>query len=155
MTVKKVASREYLGLIGRFPLRPLRSDRDLKKASELVDELLDRKLKKDEEAYLDVLSTLIEQYEDERHPIDPVSDRELLEHLIEVRGVSKRQVALETGIAVSTMSELVSGKRSINRTHIEKLAPYFSVEPGVFMNGGAPPQANRPLRLAAKKRVAK
>ncbi len=109
-------------------------------------------MKKDEEAYLDVLSTLIERYEDEHHPIEPVSDRELLEHLIEARGDSQSQVALETGIAVSTMSELVSGKRPINRTHIEKLAPYFSVEPGVFMNGGAPP---RPPRLTAKKRVAK
>ena len=136
MATKKEVSREYLGLIGRFPLRPIRSDRELKTASRLVDELLDRKLKKDEEAYLDVLSTLIEQYEEANHPIEEVTDREMLEHLIEARGVSKRRVALEVDIAVSTISELVSGKRPINLTHIQKLSRYFGVEPGVFIGSG-------------------
>ena len=126
---RKEVSREYLGLIRRFPLRPIRSDRELKTASRLVDELLDRKLKKDEEAYLDVLGTLIEQYEEANHPIEEVTAREMLEHLIEARGVSKRRVALEIDIAVSTISELVSGKRLINLTHIQKLARYFGVEP--------------------------
>ena len=149
---KKGVSREYLGLIGRFPLRPIRSDRALRLASKLVDELLDRKLTKDEDAYLDVLSTLIEQYESERHPIDPVSDREMLAHLIEARGANKRQVALATGIAVSTMSELVSGKRRINLTHIQKLAPYFNVEPGVFLDGGAGSQ-RRGSRVVSSVRV--
>ena len=80
-----------------------------------------------------MLSILVEQYEDEHHPIEEVSDRELLEHLIEARGTSQRQVAREAGIAVSTMSELVAGKRPINLTHIKKLAPYFGVEPGIFI----------------------
>ncbi len=125
-------------------------------ASKLVDELVDRKLKKDEDAYLDVLGTLIEQYETEHHEIEPVSDREMLQHLIEARGASKRQVALESGIAVSTMSELVSGKRPINRTHIQKLAKYFNVEPGVFLNGdGSPRRGIRAIPAAAMKIAAK
>ena len=33
------------------------------------------------------------------------------------------------------MSELVSGKRPINRTHIEKLAPYLNVRASVFLEG--------------------
>ncbi len=138
MVFKKGVSQEYLGLIERFPLRPVRSDRELNAASKLVDELLDRKLKKDEEAYLDVLSTLIEQYEEASHPIEAVSDREMLKHLIEARSISKRRLALEVDIAVSTMSELVSGKRPINLTHIQKLAPFFGVEPGVFIGAGKP-----------------
>ncbi len=141
----KAVSEKYLGLIRRFPLRPIRSDRDLKAASNLVDELLDRKLTKYEDAYVEVLSILIEQYESVRHAIAPVSDREMLAHLIEERGLSQRRVALDAGIAVSTMSELVSGKRAINRTHIEKLAPYFNVRPSVFLEGtnAAPRKASR------------
>ncbi len=151
--------QNYLELIRRFPLRAIRSDRDLKAANKLVDELLDRKLSKGEEDYLDVLSILIEQHESLRHAIPPVSDREVLLHLIEARDVSKRQVALAAGIAVSTMSELVSGKRAINRTHIEKLAAYFNVEPGVFLDGGnvSSPGLRFPgaRRAVAAKRVAK
>ena len=88
MSKRGQPSRAYLGLINKFPLRPIRSERDLKMASELVDVLLDRRLRKDEDAYLDVLSTLIEQYETRAHPIEPVSHREMLEHLLEARGVS-------------------------------------------------------------------
>ena len=127
-------SSEYLALIERFPLRQLRSERDLKGAGRLVDELLDRDRSKDEDAYLGVLSILIEQYEDERHPIEPVRPREMLAYLIEVSGKSARRVALDTKIQTSTMSELLSGVREINVTHIRKLAPYFGVEPGTLID---------------------
>ena len=92
MSKRGQPSREYLGLINKFPLRPIRSERDLKMASELVDVLLDRRLRKDEDAYRDVLSTLIEQYETRAHPIEPVPHREMLEHLLEARGVSEATV---------------------------------------------------------------
>ena len=127
---------DYLALIERFPLRPLRSERDLKKAARLVDELLDRERSQDEDAYLDVLSTLIEQYEDVHHPIEPVSPSEMLAHLVEASEKSPRKVALDAKVQVSTMSELLSGVRKLNVTHIRKLSRYFGVEPGVFIEEG-------------------
>jgi HTH-type transcriptional regulator/antitoxin HigA len=115
------------------PLRPIRSKAALDRAIALVDELLDRgNLGRDEQDYLDVLSDLIERYEAEEHPIAPVSDAQMLQHLIEAKGVTQADVARETGIAESTISEVLAGKRSLNRTHIGKLARYFHVEPGVF-----------------------
>ena len=60
---------EYLALIERFPLRPIRSERELKRAAKVVDGLLDRERSKEEDSYLNVLSLLIEQYEDEKHSI--------------------------------------------------------------------------------------
>ena len=62
----------------------------------------------------------------------PVSDAEMLRHLIEAKGVSQTEVADATGIAVSTISEVLQGKRTLNRGHIGKLAKYFSVPPDVF-----------------------
>ena len=41
-----------------------------------------------------------------------------------------------TGIAESTISEVLSGKRKLNRTQIGKLARYFHVSPAVFEFGG-------------------
>lgn len=35
-------------------------------------------------------------------------------------------------IAESTISEVLSGKRKLNRTQIGKLSRYFHIEPGVF-----------------------
>jgi len=123
----------YFDLILEFPLRPIRSDKELNAAVKMVDSLLDRKdLVPEEEDYLEVLGDLIEQYEAEAHPIAPVSDVEMLRHLIEAKGVSQTEVSKATGIADSTISEILKGKRSLNRKHIGKLARYFHVSPDVF-----------------------
>jgi HTH-type transcriptional regulator / antitoxin HigA len=105
----------------------------LNEAVKMVDSLLDReKLSLEEEDYLEVLGDLIEQYETEAHPIAPVSDMELLRHLIEAKGVSQRELSQATGIVDSTISEVLKGKRSLNRHHIGVLSNYFGVAPDVF-----------------------
>jgi HTH-type transcriptional regulator / antitoxin HigA len=126
----------YLDLVRRFPLRPLRSDADLDAAVAVVDELLDRDdLSDPEQDYLDVLSDLIEAYEAEAVPIRPVGDADLLRFLIAGRGTTQAAVAKGAGIAESTISEVLAGKRRLNRAQIGKLARYFHVEPGAFAFG--------------------
>ena len=123
----------YVELIRQFPLRPIRSDDELDEAIRVVDSLVGRPaLAPEEQDYLLVLSDLVERYEAEAHPIAPLSDADMLQHLIEAKGVPQTEVARATGIADSTISEVLSGKRSLNRTHIGKLARYFAVSPEVF-----------------------
>src|SRR6266571_2350262 len=75
---------QYLDLIRRFPLRPLRTDADLDAAIAIIDALIDRpELTTPEQDYLDVLSDLVEAYETEAVPMRPVGDAELLRFLIE------------------------------------------------------------------------
>jgi HTH-type transcriptional regulator/antitoxin HigA len=124
----------YLELVRRFPLRPLRTDTDLDAAISVVDELLDQDgLSDAEQDYLDVLSDQIEAYETDAVPIRPVGDAELLRFLIESRGTTQAAVSKEAGIAESTVSEVLAGKRRLNRSQIGKLARYFHVEPGAFV----------------------
>lgn len=123
----------YLKLIRQFPLRPIRSDQELDAAVRMVDLLLSKTaLALEEQDYLEVLSDLVERYEAETCPVAPLPDTDMLQHLIEAKGVSQTEVARATGIADSTISEILSGKRSLNRTHIGKLARYFNVSPDVF-----------------------
>jgi HTH-type transcriptional regulator/antitoxin HigA len=123
----------YLDLVRQFPLRPLRSDADLDAAVAVVDSLLDQKeLSAPEQDYLDVLSDLVEAYEAEGVPIAPVGDATLLRFLIEGQGTTQAVVAKQAGIAESTISEVLAGKRKLNRSQIGKLARYFHVEPGAF-----------------------
>jgi HTH-type transcriptional regulator / antitoxin HigA len=131
---KAAKSRDrYLELVCRFPLRPLRSEAELDKAITMVDSLVDlRRLSRAEQDYLDVLTDIVERYESEAHPIQPVSDSVMLAHLLEARGVTASAVARGTGIAVSTLSEVLNNKRSLNRGHIGKLAAYFGIAPDVF-----------------------
>ena len=123
----------YLDLIHQFPLRPLGSDAELDAAVQVVDELIDRDdLTQPEQDYLDVLSDLVEAYEDKTIVIDPVDDAGLLRLLIEGKTVTQAQLAKSVGIAESTISAVLSGKRKLNRSQIVKLARYFRVEPGAF-----------------------
>lgn len=78
------------------------------------------------------MSDLIETYEQEAIPLNPVSDADMLRFLIEAKCVTQVQTAKEAGIAESTISEVLAGKRKLNRTQIGKLARYFHVAPGAF-----------------------
>jgi HTH-type transcriptional regulator / antitoxin HigA len=124
----------YLDLIRRFPLRPLRTDADLDAAVTIIDDLIDRDtLTAPEQDYLDVLSDLVEGYENETIPMRPVGDAELLRFLIKHKGITQTEAATGAGIAESTISEVLAGKRKLNRGQIAKLATYFQLNPGVFL----------------------
>jgi HTH-type transcriptional regulator/antitoxin HigA len=130
------AGDRYFELVKAFPLRPIRSDGELERATAVIDSLVDREaLDLDESDYLDVLSDLVEKYERAHHPVPPVADAELLRHLIESRETTQAQVAQGAGIAESTVSEILSGRRKLSRSHIEALARFFHVSPAVFLGG--------------------
>jgi HTH-type transcriptional regulator / antitoxin HigA len=130
----------YAELIAEFPLRPIRTDRQLDRASRLAFRLAaGPRLSREAADYLEVLSQLIETYEAEHHPIESeATPRELLQFLIDESGQTLSQVAAETGIQVSTLSEILHGKREMNVEHIRRLAARFCVEPGLFIALAAP-----------------
>jgi HTH-type transcriptional regulator/antitoxin HigA len=134
-TAGQLLDDRYLELVRKVPLRPIRSEAELDRAIAMIDELLDQGTRDaDEEDYLDVLSDLVERYEDEQDPMPPVSGAEMLRFLIESRESTQTRVASETGIAESTVSEILAGKRKLNRKHIEAFARLFQVSPAVFLS---------------------
>lgn len=128
-----MAQTGYLKLIKKLPLRPIRSERELDRAIAMIDSLLgQRPLSQDEQDYFDVLSDLVEQYEDDHHPMPQLSDAAMLRQLIEAKGVKQIEVARASRIANSTISAVLNGSRNLNRRHISALADYFCVDPTVF-----------------------
>ena len=128
--------KAYFELVRRFPLQTLASDKDLDAAIEVINLLVDRgfeNLTAGEEAYLDVLSDIVEKYETEHHPIPDASPAKMLQFLIEDRKTNQRTVAKGAGIPTSTMSQLLSGQRELNINHIERLTAFFGVRPEVFI----------------------
>jgi HTH-type transcriptional regulator / antitoxin HigA len=126
----------YTDLVAEFPLRPIRSERQLKQACALAGRLaVCGRLSRDAQDYLTVLSGIIETYEDKHHAIDDsqVSPREALEFLIETNGLTLSKLAAETGIQVSTLSDILHGKRELNLDHVRRLARRFGVDPGLFI----------------------
>jgi HTH-type transcriptional regulator / antitoxin HigA len=129
-----MATRSFEDLMQEFPLRPIRTDRQLDRAGAIAFKLAARKsLSRDERDYLDVLSGLIERYEDEHHAVPSVSGREALAFLIDENDLTLSKLAAETGIKVSTISEVLRGKRELSLRHVQRLCAYFRVDPGLFI----------------------
>lgn len=123
----------YLELIVAFPLSSIRSDEHVNAAQQVMDRLLAKgKLDAGEETYLHALSDLVGVYEDEHHAIEPASDSDMLRHLLEAKGVTQAQLSQESGIAKSTISEVLAGKKPFSRQVIRKLADYFKVDVSVL-----------------------
>lgn len=129
----QTATKAYLVLVEEVPLRPIRSDEELDRAIAAIDSLLDKpKLSRDQEDYLDVLSDLVHKYEQEVHPIEAASDSEMLRHLMESRGMTQTALSNATMIAVSTISEILGGKRRLARQHISAVSKFFGVSADAF-----------------------
>lgn len=119
----------YLELVLQFPLASIKSDEHLEAAQEVMDRLLAKSALDDgEEMYLDALSDLVAAYEDEHHAIAPASDADMLRHLMDAKGVTQAQLSRETGIAKSTISEVLGGKKAFSRQMIRRFADYFRVD---------------------------
>lgn len=116
-----------------FPLASIRSDEHLDEAQQVMDRLLAKgELDHGAETYLDALSDLVAVYEDQQHAIEPASDADLLRHLLEAKGVTQAQLSQAAGIAKSTISEVLAGKKPFSRQMIRKLADYFKVDVSVL-----------------------
>ena len=99
----------------------------------MIDSLISRgDLEPGEQDYLEVLTAIVERYETAEHPMPPVSDAAMLRHLIDSRGVTQSKLAADVNIPMSTISEVLNGKRRLNRNHIAALSKYFGVSPAVF-----------------------
>lgn len=128
--------KTYLALVRRFPLRPIRSEAALDRATAVINSLLDQgRLNSDQADYLDVLSDLVQRFENEAHAIatDDLTEGEMLAFMMEQQMMSQAELARETGIAVSTISEILAGKRDLTRSQIIKLGQLFHVNPGIFL----------------------
>jgi NAD(P)-dependent dehydrogenase (short-subunit alcohol dehydrogenase family) len=89
----------------------------------------------DETEYLLALAGFVEKYEEEHHSIPPVSGIDMLRYLYETRQKTQHEVAAGTGLADSTISEILAGKRKLSVKQVEALARFFKVKPAVFLVG--------------------
>jgi HTH-type transcriptional regulator/antitoxin HigA len=82
---------------------------------------------------IELLTLLIERYEQENYTIPEASPAEVLRFLLERHGLRQRDVATDLG-GESVVSEVLSGKRKLNTAQIEKLSQRFWVSPAVFFS---------------------
>jgi HTH-type transcriptional regulator/antitoxin HigA len=123
----------YEGLVQLHMPRPIHDEVELENATDLIDLMAGHDLSADQEDYLDLLSDLVAKYEEGTSPIgEGAAPREVLAWLIEEHGMSITELGKLLGDR-SLGSRILSGERSLSKSHIRIVAEHFKVSPAAFI----------------------
>ena len=116
--------------------RPIHDKIELESATEIVDFLAGHNLNADQEDYLDLLSDLVAEYEEEHapHRSRKLSGLAILAYLLEENGLNATDLSRSLGVDRTLGAKILRGERSLTIEHMKKLAHRFALEPGIFVN---------------------
>jgi HTH-type transcriptional regulator / antitoxin HigA len=122
----------YIELLNTFPPRPIKTEEDLEVTQSVVNSLIDQgKLSQDEKDYLNLLGTLIYEYEEAQDIVPDIFGVELLKVLIAELNLRQKDL-VSIFKTESIVSDVLNGKRQLTVEHIQGLADFFHVSPAVF-----------------------
>jgi HTH-type transcriptional regulator/antitoxin HigA len=128
------AGNEYRTLRRQIPLGVIRSKAEYDRAVAVLDTIIDE-IGEDEAHPLadlaEALSVFIEAYDKAQYSTPAPSPREMLRFLMEQHDLGQSDLP-EIG-SQGVVSEILSGKRSMNVRQISRLAKRFNVSPSVFV----------------------
>ncbi len=125
-------SHSYVDLLIAFPPRTIKSEEELNATQEVIDGLIDKgDLTSDERDYLNLLGTLVYEYEEEHYPMPDIHGVELLKVLLVDRGLRQKDL-IPVFKTESVVSSVLTGQRKLTASHIQKLAEFFHLSPAVF-----------------------
>lgn len=126
-------SPEYGALLQKVPPKVIRTEKENEAYTEVLYEL-DRRSKSltaAEKELAELLTLLIEDFEEKRYRLPRAKPLEVLRFLMEQHNLLQKDLADVFGTR-SIVSEVLSGKRDLNKDHIERLSARFHVSPEVF-----------------------
>ena len=126
------------------PIKPIKTDDDLRAALAEIDRLADARLGTDEFDRLDILATLVEAYEAKQHPLGSPSPLAAIEYEMEKRGLSRRDLEPILGPS-GRVSEVLSGQRPLTLSMMRRLYQAFDLSADVLL-------APYPLQSAKEKK---
>jgi HTH-type transcriptional regulator / antitoxin HigA len=115
-------------------LSPPQNDNDLDKLIDFSNHLIDEIGENGNHpllGLLDIVGTIIENYESENIPLQEKTPIECLKYLMEEHGLKQKDLT-EIG-SPGVISEILNGKRELNKRHIVALSKRFGCGAGVFL----------------------
>lgn len=128
-----VSTEAYRALVAETLPKIIETDEEFKHFVAIMEDL-DRRhaaLTEEEQALLKLLERLIEDY-DSRIELPQVSPHEMLEYLMNARGLKQADLVPVIGTR-GQVSDIVTGRRGISKTQAKKLAEYFQVSVDLFL----------------------
>jgi HTH-type transcriptional regulator / antitoxin HigA len=126
-------SPEYSELLTKIPPRVIRSEKESEAYTEILRDLdrRARSLTRAERELADLLTLLIEDYEEKRYELPRAKPLDVLRFLMDQHDLKQKDLADVFGTP-SIVSEVLNGKREMNKLHIGRLSKKFHVSPELF-----------------------
>jgi HTH-type transcriptional regulator / antitoxin HigA len=86
----------------------------------------------EEDALVELLAKLIEDYDSTHYPLPDIPPRAMIEFLMDQRGLKQSDLLPVFG-SRGIASEVLRGKREPSKAHIRKLAEFFGVSADLFL----------------------
>lgn len=91
-----------------------------------------RPLTPEEEHLAELMTLLVQQFEESQYPLGHAEPLEALKVLMENRNLRQRDLIPVFGSS-SVVSDVLNAKRSISKAHARKLAEFFRIPVGLFV----------------------
>lgn len=126
-------SPEYGALLKKVPPKVIRTEEENEAYTEVLYELDQRSasLTHAEKELAELLTLLIEDFESRTYKLPRAKPLAALRFLMDQHGLKQKDLAGIFGTP-SIVSEVLSGKRELNKDHIKGLSSRFHVSPELF-----------------------
>jgi HTH-type transcriptional regulator/antitoxin HigA len=131
MITPAVREATYKKLVEKTPPRIIKTEEQNEEYIKVVQSLLKRKMTKEEKEFADLLTLLIEDFEEKNYALPKSSPTEMILFLMDQHGLKQKDLIDVFGTP-SIISEVLSGKRELNKDHIVRLSERFHVSPELF-----------------------
>lgn len=124
---------DYPELLAKHPPRLIRTEAENERFTRLLEDLDGRhaSLTRAERELADLLTLLIENFEEQRYRLPKASPLEAVRFLMDQHQLRQKDM-LDVFGTPSIASEVLSGKRELSKEHIRRLSERFSVPVELF-----------------------
>lgn len=125
--------KSYGKLLGRTLPHVIHTDEECERLTNELMRLDERgDLSPEETELAELLTVLIDEYEERRYPIRKATPQQTLQHLMQARSLTQKDLWKLFGSKGIT-SEVFHGKRAISKSQSKKLAAFFHVSTDLFI----------------------
>jgi HTH-type transcriptional regulator / antitoxin HigA len=126
--------QEYAALLSSVLPHVIHTEEENERAISVLGTLLVKSHRTADEGRLaELLTLLVEDFEQKHYALKRASPLEILRHLMEANSLRQVDLVDVFGTA-SVASEVLSGKRDLAKSHIERLSRRFQVSPELFFD---------------------
>lgn len=130
----QIDSKKYARLLARALPTVIKTEEENERILAEIEKLIDKGEEKTPEdlALLELMSHLVEDFEEKAYPIEDAPAHKVLQHLMEANDLKQSDLVPIFGSRGHT-SDVVNGKRPISKKHAAALGERFHVSPELLV----------------------